>query len=299
MKKFISLVRIIRKCFLWLFDRDSEYFASVFCTGDTLILGGFLQAYRRQHPGKKIKVIIKSSHRQIIDFYKGDMDEVIEVDAGQTLAVKIWFYYCSICFRHMHYCLSERTLFHRDPDAVPRLASLGLLHCYKKSFSLMPGTVFKAPDYPSDATGLYDALRKKHGARSGRIVVLVPYTVTLKKYDYIGYFEEIAEKLHKRGYLVFTNTVDERVIKGTIPLRTSFREITSMGQNEDLWVISVRSGLCDLLEFTRCRLTVLYPTETDYQIFSLERMFGKRKGRKEFIVFPNSRNCEHILRESE
>lgn len=299
MKKFIGCAKIISKCFLWLFDRDSEYFASLFCTGDTLILGGFLQAYRSQHPGKKIKVIIKSSHRQIIDFYKGDMDEVIEVDAGQCLAVKIWFYYCSMYFRHMHYCLSERTLFCRDPDAVPRLASLGLLHCYKKSFSLMPGTVFKPPNYLSNTLESYDVFRKKYGVKSGKIVILAPYTVTLKKYDYVKFFEKIAVKLHEIGYLVFTNTVDERVIKSTIPLRTSLREIISMGQNENLWVISVRSGLCDLLEFTKCRLTVLYPTETDYQIFSLERMFGRRKGRKEFVVFPDSQKCERVLYESE
>lgn len=299
MNKLINCVRTIWKCVSWTFDRESEYFASVFCTGDTLILGGLLQAYRSQHPGKKVKVIIKSSHRQIIDFYKGDMDEVIEVDAGQSQVVKIWFYYCSTCFHHMHYCLSERTLFRRDPDAVPRLASLGLLHCYKKSFSLMPGAVFKAPDYPLDISSSYGIFRKKYGAVSDKIVILAPYTVTLKKYDYVKFFEIIAERLRMMGYMVFTNTIDERVVKGTTPLRTSFREITSIGQNENLWVISVRSGLCDLLEFTKCRLTVLYPTETDYQIFSLERMFGKRKGRKEFIVFPDSQKCERILYESE
>lgn len=297
MKQLIGFIKIIGKCFLWSFDRNTEYFASVFCSGDTLILSGFLQAYRKQHPGKKIKVIIKSSHRQIVDFYKADMDEVIEVDTSQVLIVKIWFYYCSICFRHMHYCLSERTLFHRDPDAVPRLASLGLLHCYKKSFSLMPGTTFKEPDYSLDID-LYDLVREKYDTEWEKIVILAPYTVTLSRYDYVGFFEKIAENLHRMGYLVFTNTVDERVIKDTIPLRTSFKEITSIGQNEDLWVISVRSGLCDLLEFAKCRLTVLYPTKTDYQIFSLERMFGKRKGRKEFIVYPSSRNCERILCES-
>ena len=286
---FVTII----KCIKWLFDRDAEYFASVFCTGDTLILGGLLAAYKEQHPEKRKIVIIRSSHRQIIDFYQDGIDEVVEIGAGQVMIVKIWFYWCSVFSRHMHYCLSERTLFKRDPDAVPRLASLGLLHCYKKTFLLKPNSVFKRPEYSNNGLEIYKRILTDYRIKEGKMVLLAPYTVTLKKFNYIPFFEHLAGKLIEMGYSVFTNTVDDRCIKNTIPLKTSFGEITALGRIRG--VISVRSGLCDMLEFSECKLTVIYPTKTDYQIFSLNRMFGKRDRINEIIVFPESRNINRII----
>lgn len=269
----------------YLFDSKSEYLASVFSTGDTFIMCGLLDEYRSRRPGKRIKVIARRAHRQIIEYFFEDTKDMIFVSSFQAAVIRAFFIVASRYCSHLKFCLPDRTLFFPDRSAIVNIHTLGLMACYKRAFSLPVTAGFKEPDYPKLNDGQASDLLKKYKIVPGKTVILAPYTVTLAAHDYTGVFTKAAKRLRECGYVVCTNTTDDRVIPGTDALRADFRDIAAIAEYGDVWILSVRSGLCDLLSFSRSRLTVLYPNDFYFQLFSLARMFGKRENVRE-LVFP-------------
>lgn len=282
-------------CLPYTLDKKTDYFASVFCTGDTLLMAGLFAAFKSRYPQKRVRVIVKKAHEQIIEFYKDEFDDLIYVSNFKAKLIKTYFLIASRFTSRLRYCMPERTLILPDRTAAVRNYCLGLLPSYKRALSLKASSEFARPNYPQMPSEDREQLGRKLGIIPGKTVILAPYTITLEVYDYTAIFTSMARALKEAGYCVLTNTTDDRVIDGTLPLRADLHDMMAVTQDENLWVISVRSGLCDLLYFSKCRLSVIYPDDAFFRLWSLERMFDGRAGLSELIMPPASRDIERVL----
>ena len=73
-----------------------------------------------------------------------------------------------------------------------------------------------------------------------------------------AFFEEVCRLLKSRAYTVYTNAVkDQRPVAGSLVLRCSLEEMLGIAERIPL-VVSLRSGLLDLLVPTGVNMFVIY-----------------------------------------
>jgi hypothetical protein len=104
---------------------------------------------------------------------------------------------------------------------------------------------------------------RRHGLHSGRTVVLAPdATSTGVAPD--SFWAALAGELKRGGYdVAFNNPRHTRTpIESAVSLDVPVANFLAVAE-EAGWVISARSGLCDLLAHASAKLTVVYPDESD------------------------------------
>jgi hypothetical protein len=120
-----------------------------------------------------------------------------------------------------------------------------------------------------------DKLFSTEDMNKGGTVVMAPYAGAIKGLPE-GIWEEIAAGLIERGYCVCTNSKgdDEPPIKGTkaifFPLGDAVAVMNAAG-----YFIGIRSGFCDLISSSSCKMVILYEfgmNQTKLRYFSLQRM---------------------------
>ena len=94
----------------------------------------------------------------------------------------------------------------------------------------------------------------------------------------ISFWESLAFRLKQGGYSVYTNVGSrkERAVCGTRPVAKSLLETAQFCEGCAA-VISLRSGLCDLLGFTETKLIVINTSEELFREWNLRNVF-ERKG---------------------
>ena len=95
-----------------------------------------------------------------------------------------------------------------------------------------------------------------------RTIIVMPHESSAKRLP-LSLWEEICEKLSE-NYTVYTNTKDktELPVKGTKVVSESLKDMVAICE-ECFAVISIRTGMCDLLAFTKTNLIVL---NTEYEL---------------------------------
>jgi hypothetical protein len=239
------------------------------------------------HSKKNTRLIVRKKHQQLIQLFWNDIQVPIYVSQFSAKLIRAFFNVADKYFQNLKFGLPDRTLYRSDRDIVMRLSILGLLNCYKRVLGLPVTAQFTPPKFPISEKGKVSVLCKKYSIIPEKTVILAPYSITLEQYNYEPLFENIAKVLQKNGYVVLTNTIDGRAIPGTVPFNADFNDTVTASQYVR-WVISVRSGLCDLLYFSNCMLTVIYPLEIYQSIFSLEKTFGKKEKTDEIVLSPHA-----------
>jgi glycosyltransferase involved in cell wall biosynthesis len=301
---FRSIVRVLRttiKIILgafyslpYILDRKTEYIASVFSIGDTLLIGGLMKAYKIRHPEKNIRMIIKKSHQQLIELFRDDIGNPVYVSPFAAKIIRVFFNVAGRNSSRIIFGLPDNTLYKYDRNVVMRLKIMGLLNCYKRVLRLPVTAQYAFPVFPTPEKNKLSEICQKYSITPNKTVILAPYAITLEMYNYEPIFGKIANHLKENGYRVLTNTLDGHIIPGTSAINADFIDIVIAAQCAG-WVISLRSGLCDLLQFSGCKLTVLYPTEYHREIFSIEKSFGKNRNINEIIVSAESTQLQDIF----
>ena len=89
-------------------------------------------------------------------------------------------------------------------------------------------------------------------------VILSPYAKSVVELpsDFWKYF---VDKYTESGYKVYTNTVgEEKALKGTFPLEIPISQMHSAVEYAGTF-ISIRNGLCDVVNSANCRKIVVFP----------------------------------------
>lgn len=119
--------------------------------------------------------------------------------------------------------------------------------------------------------------------RPGKTIVMAPYAGSF--ISEMGFHEwgRLAIQLKKMGYDVCTNCgkKKEEPIKGTVPIYFSYEEVVEFLEYAGGF-IALRSGLCEVVSQSVCKMVILYETgfnAASYDYFSLRKM-----GLKEDVV---------------
>ena len=100
---------------------------------------------------------------------------------------------------------------------------------------------------------------RKYGIEKNNSIILAPYAKSVPPISFV-FWENLAVKLKRTGYKVFTNTgsTSEVNIPGTIAISPPFTLIGEVVEYAGA-IIALRSGLCDICSYTSAKKVVLYP----------------------------------------
>lgn len=234
---------------------DTLYLLCPAGIGDTLYVAAFAKEMHKYcEEMKRICLIVKESHGSIAMFFEG-VDEIISSNqlveqlelysiTTQTWNLKNYIYghfKKNLCqtFNYEWYCNTDKNI----------------ISFYKKKILMLPESAqlekLKLP-----------ALYKEPAFPEEKAVILMPYAVTVPLLSKT-FWNELAESILSRGYTVYTNVKDEteKPIEGTYSLSESIANTAAMCAHAKI-VISLRSGMCDVLAMTSARLVILNTDET-------------------------------------
>lgn len=92
----------------------------------------------------------------------------------------------------------------------------------------------------------------------GNAVLFSPYAKSVTALP-DSLWEQIVNSYLNKGYQCFTNVVrDERPLAGTQPISPEISEIQTLAEYAGTF-IGIRSGICDVLRYAKCKKAALYP----------------------------------------
>lgn len=92
----------------------------------------------------------------------------------------------------------------------------------------------------------------------GKAVIFAPYAKSVTTFDE-AFWQPIVSDFHERGYQCFTNVAEgEKPLEGTVGISPRIAQMQSVAQRAGTF-IGIRSGLCDVIRYARCRKIALYP----------------------------------------
>lgn len=233
--------------------------------GDTYLICLLLREYIKENHLSSIRLILKPGHEQIAEMF--GYNEYVYIPENFALISDYVIKNGSqksgeIFVAHPNYIDDSyftKLLGYKD---------LNLIDIYKIILKLDINTKL---DTPSEAKKLSKRKIKDYeelGIIPGKSILLCPEansTFLLATDTWIRIYKHYLNK----GYKVYTSVLhEENHIPGTIPIKLTIREIRSFAEYVGT-VVSLRSGICDVLSNTKCKLQVVYPNS----IWSKSTMF--------------------------
>lgn len=235
--------------------------------GDTWYACSFMDAYKNQYiKGKRVCYLVKKSHEMLVRLFMKDDDEIVVssdiVDGFEQFSVEkeIW---------HLDNYLYAH--FKKDINQMifPEYYEIGtnMIDKYRKIvLGLDDSATRMIPELPVAA----DELITKY-AINRKSVVLMPYARSVPLLP-IEFWELIAQFLLDSGYNVLTN-----IGPGEVPIRNtnamSESVIDTIGLcKKSLAVISIRSGICDILAATDTLMFIINTEQHYYRYWNLSEL---------------------------
>ena len=135
-------------------------------------------------------------------------------------------------------------------------------------------TEFRHPMLHQDEECVNKIFSQKN-LKQGKTIIIAPYAGSFKSALTIKNWEDIATKLKKKGYDVCTNCFGrEEPIPGTETIQFSYEQAVDV-LNGAGGFIGIRSGLCDVVSNSKCKMLIIYESNylaSDYEYFSLKKM---------------------------
>jgi len=137
----------------------------------------------------------------------------------------------------------------------------------------------------------------------GKTVIFAPYAKsfpTLSEENWVT----IVERLRIAGLYPVTNVgKNEAPLPGTTGIMLPFDEVLPFSELAG-HVVSIRSGLCDVLSTSKSKLTVIYPQERlgrttfyDYTSLRLSGLVGEKTELQE-LIYDSSEDCTNIIEQT-
>lgn len=232
--------------------------------GDTMMLCAFAKAWELKNK-RKIHFLVKPSHAVVMNMF-GWKNFTTVLFSAKDLDFYIKGSNKEITIAHPLFCKGEE-----GRELVRRLDNkeISFIEMYANFLGLSSDAFDLCIKYPKPTESFL-----KRFPEIGNSVLLCPEANSVPLLA-DSFWERLADKLTKKGYVVYTNTVNKSmIIRGTISLDLEMEDLLrfSFLCNH---VYSIRSGLCDLLHPLEDRLTVFYPNEQIMSNFSLRGMFNK------------------------
>ncbi len=243
------------------FDEDTTYIVCPYGIGDTLYVCAFLDEYKKAKNRRKVCAIVKKSHSDIPKAFSF-IDEVI-ADDSMVEILNCWAIRTQTWelknFLYGHFKKKLDMIFIRNDNVI--LDSM-VTQYRREVMGLSEHSKLALEDFAFTQTESRDCL-------DANSIVLMPYANSIKSLE-ISLWERVASHLKKLGYSAFTNVKgpEEAVVPGTEALTGDISYVVSVVRNCKA-VISLRSGLCDVLAFCKVPMIVLYSDKNMYREWDL------------------------------
>lgn len=141
------------------------------------------------------------------------------------------------------------------------IEKINLLDCYKVYLGLPLDCQLVLPDPGKEANRMATNMAESLRLPKGNTVLLCPscYSTDMIPADF---WNELADSLWKKGFTVCTNVggSEKNEIKGTVELNAELNLLIPLVEILG-HVVSVRSGLCDLISSAHCHKVFVYPNQ--------------------------------------
>lgn len=250
-------------------------------TGDVYLQSMFINGYAKQNNvDNYVFTIIGGSAKSITKLFNIKIVKVLSLYESNCLVSFYRFMgeYCNIEVLHYH-------------PMMMHYGVLGYVRNYKglNFYKMMHKYVFKSvspsaieiPIYSQDDKYIITLFKKNH-LKFGKTVLLAPTANSLYNLPN-SFWEKLVFLLNKKGYTVCTNSAgyNEKTIMGSIPIFIPYKYLKIFMENAG-YIISLRSGLTDIISGLECKKIIIYPKQdiysimgglgSSYEYFSLNKM---------------------------
>jgi hypothetical protein len=225
--------------------------------GDTYFVCALAKEFLKYNGGGNVSLIVKNSHADIPQLFKNDIERIIVLDDQNLRSIQ----------RFMQFKIGNIIIGHpsfwNNGSSLNQLGvkDVTLIDLYKEMFNLDPNSPLSKPVMITEnfytAKAKFDEMKLPYGST----VVLAPEANSISSLP-LSFWSPLSERLKEQGLIVCTNVVGtSKCIPGTLPISFTLSEAIPIAEFAG-WVISSRSGLCDLISSARCKLTVIYEKQT-------------------------------------
>lgn len=231
-------------------------------TGDTYFVCALAKKFLLQNGGKDLSIIVKPSHEEIPKLFSKYISRIIVVNHPNIQVLQGIPRYNRFqpgypIIGHPYYFGSLNFIGYKG---------LHLLDLYRYIFHLFPGqtSLIKpriSAENTESALRKFDMLNLPHG----KTIILAPDANSTQVMP-VSFWELLAKKLLSKGWAVCTNMVGNKLghLPGTIPISFSIGEAIPMAEQAG-WIISSRSGFCDIIASANCKLSIIYLKQDWYR----------------------------------
>jgi hypothetical protein len=259
-------------------QNDCWFIICPYGIGDTYFICALLKQFLLRHGNTKAVLIVKKSHLDVVELFTEDIYRVITFDKLNLRDINRFSQFkCGYPF------IGHPSDFKYDFDRFLGTEGLTLLDLYRIMLQMPIDAPLTQPklDYAS-----INAAKKKFfelGLPANRTVILAPEANSLSTLP-LEFWCHLSEHLKLQGWTVCINICNSSTcIPGTTPINFSLSEAISIAEIAG-WVISSRSGLCDLLSSAKCKLSIIYMKQSWYAGTPLTGSSLKRMGLSETVL---------------
>lgn len=236
-----------------------EYFLCNRGIGDTVFFLSLLKEYYELNKKKEqINIIIPINQKPVADAYSKYINQVIIVKK-KTLKNMIHAANNNLLPQNIKFILPKGSMEFLGYKGL----SIWDLQCI--TLNLPEIGSYVKPQF-TDSAELKQIYRKYHSFH--KILIIAPFAVSVSGIN-SDLWKRVVRIYKKNGYEIFTNTSTskELPIEDTTKLKVGIDTIFNMCENGAEF-IGLRSGLCDLLAFSICKMTVIYPDDSVMTLMS-------------------------------
>lgn len=258
---------LLRKLFLPYITRNKEY-TYFLCSrgiGDNVYFCLFLNDYKKNHKDEKIALIFQESHQTLFEMFEQSYDKKIVLTNERILKLN------QIQLGTKPY-ISDKFHYILPPSAFYYLGYRGLclLDIPKVLLDLPEDATPTIPDFELKSITVEEFIAQ-HDLVKNKTLIIAPYAFSTPKFD-VSIWDQVVGIAVEKGYKVITNIQEgEECLKNTIPFSGSLYEVCELASYSG-FVISNRSGLCDLLSLNKLCMIVLYADEKYHFRYSFKNI---------------------------
>lgn len=239
--------------------KNIKYICCPYGIGDTLYIASFVKAYKMQNKDiEKVYLIVKQNHEKIVSMFDGIdgkivSNELVELLMKYSLYTQTWElknYLYGHFKTELNFKFTSEFYGKSNPDMISKYKSL----------------VMNLPSEAEMEHIVINGNKNKCLNINKKAIIIMPYAKSIRMLPNTFWEKLCAELILMGGYHIYTNVagINEKPIKGTTPLQENISDMAVISERCKT-VIALRSGLCDLLAFTKTKLIII---NTDFELCS-------------------------------
>jgi hypothetical protein len=251
-------------------NRKTHYVLSTFGIGDAIMACAYLRAYKEAYKIPHVTLVGKKSMSDIFMLYKNEYDELLLLEDKKIVQLTdaflfdfayYWFYRWKFQITPAVIICHIKNFNILNYNGNAFFNSSRMYDLYKSVLYMLPqGASMVLPD----VRFLPDIRDEIYGQDvvKGRSVILLPFANSVQTID-MAFWNALAARLTDNGYVCFTNAnrPGDKPITGTKAISFGIAQTAAFIQYCGR-AVSLRNGMCDLIQYTNCKLAVVY-SETE------------------------------------